>query len=276
MTFIEAVDFYKKKYNTKNELVIFEIIFFLSATVKSKNDFILNGWKPIDFRQRLLNKKLKQYFINQKPLAHIVHCVTFCNTNFKINKKVLAPRDVTESIVTNFINKYKDSKPMTIYDLCCGSGVIGITIKKNCPQHKVTCVDIDTRAIINTKQNVKLNNVEISIRKINCFLFLENNDVPDLIISNPPYISKKDKINKKMLRYEKKRALYAKNNGLYFYQKFHEYLIKNNKCKAWFEIGFNQYDSLFSLFCKSNYGFYTNFNCFFANNYVLMIVNDKI
>ncbi|MCQ2957123.1 MAG: methyltransferase [Mycoplasmoidaceae bacterium] len=81
------------------------------------------------------------YFAKEKPLAHITGQTTFCGLNFKVSKKVLAPRDLTQQMVKDFIAKHKKDIQGSVLDMCCGCGCIGISIKKYLPQMNVTCVD---------------------------------------------------------------------------------------------------------------------------------------
>ncbi|MCQ2748406.1 MAG: methyltransferase [Mycoplasmoidaceae bacterium] len=124
-----------------HNVIFFEILFYLSSKVKNKETFVSLKNEEIDFSERKFTKLCKKYFVKQCPLAHITKQAKFCNLSFVINKKVLSPRDITEQMVIDFISKHKNDQAAKLIDLCCGSGCIGITIKKNIPQFNVTCVD---------------------------------------------------------------------------------------------------------------------------------------
>ena len=94
------------------------------------------------------------------------------------------------------------------------------------------------------KQNAKINNVNINF--INQDMTTYSNDKFDVIISNPPYISYDEEIMDIVKDNEPHIALYAKDNGLYFYEKILENISKITKDKylICFEIGAYQADDI--------------------------------
>ena len=177
-----------------------------------------------------------------KPIQYIIGEVNFYGYNFKVNEKVLIPRFETELLVDKTIKKVKKlfmNKHVDIVDLGTGSGCIAITLKKelNC---MVDAIDISKDAIDVAKQNAILNNTEINfINKDMCEYTEKKYDV---IISNPPYISYDEEIMDIVKNNEPHKALYADNNGLYFYEKIIANIPKITKDKylVCFEIGASQ------------------------------------
>ena len=177
-----------------------------------------------------------------KPIQYIIGEVNFYGYNFKVNEKVLIPRFETELLVDKTIKKVKKlfmNKPVDIVDLGTGSGCIAITLKKelNC---MVDAIDISKDAIDVAKQNAILNDTEINfINKDMCEYTEKKYDV---IISNPPYISYDEEIMDIVKNNEPHKALYADNNGLYFYEKIINNIKKISKDKylVCFEIGASQ------------------------------------
>ncbi len=276
-TFFDALKIIQNEYKTSEQVVIFELIYFLSKKVKNTNDFLIYSWEVIDFNIAKLHKLANQYYVKKKSLAHIVKKAKFLSLEFEINKHVLSPRHETEWIVNKFVNKYQDKPSMRIYDLGCGSGVIGITIKKYCPQHTIVCVDKSKKAVNLTIKNADINNVEIATVKSDMLSFISQNNKPDLIISNPPYISKSDAYDKQMLKHEPKKALYASKNGLFYYFKILDLYLRN-KCetKIWFEIGFEQKDEIFNYINQTKKA--TQKFCYknIQKKECLLIINDII
>ena len=137
-----------------------------------------------------------------------------------------------------FINKSVD-----IIDLGTGSGCIAITLKKELNAN-VTALDISKEAIDVAKANAKINNVNINF--INEDMTTYSNNKFDVIISNPPYISYDEEIMDIVKDNEPHLALYAKDNGLYFYEKILENIPKITKDKylICFEIGAYQADNI--------------------------------
>ena len=184
------------------------------------------------------------------PVQYIVGNVNFYGYTFKVNKNVLIPRFETELLVSKtlyYIKKYFDK--VNILDIGTGSGVIAITLAKKL-DIEVTASDVSLEALKVARENAKLNNVNINF--IHSNLFENINGTFDVIISNPPYIAYDEVIDDKVRNNEPHLALYADNNGLYFYEEIlkeaKQYL--NPKNMLAFEIGENQGEALKRLAYK--------------------------
>lgn len=173
------------------------------------------------------------------PVQYIVGNVDFFGYKINVNKNVLIPRFETEELVSktiNYIKKFFNNK-INILDIGTGSGCISITLKKELSDVNITAVDISESALKLAKQNALENNCDIQF--IQSDLFQNVHGKYDVIISNPPYISYNEEIDDIVKNNEPHLALYAKNDGLYFYQKIismaSNYL--NEKNMIAFEIG---------------------------------------
>ncbi len=179
-------------------------------------------------------KKLKQGI----PPQYIIGEVEFYGHIFKVNENVLIPRFETEGLVEIAINKLKNKNPKII-DLGTGSGAIAITLKKEI-ECTVDAIDISNKALDVAKENALLNKVNINFIEGDMIELLR--EKYDCIISNPPYISYDEEIEKIVKDNEPNLALYAPNNGLYFYEqilkKAKKHLNKNGIIL--FEIGYMQ------------------------------------
>ncbi len=184
------------------------------------------------------NKCLKE-LKNGKPIQYIIGEVNFYGYDFKVNEKVLIPRYETELLVDKTIKKirkYFINRPVDIIDLGTGSGCIAITLKKEL-NSSVDALDISKEALEIAKYNAKKNNVTINF--INEDMTKYTSKQYDIIISNPPYIAYDEEIMDIVKNNEPNIALYADNNGLYYY----EQIIKNipritkDKYLVCFEIG---------------------------------------
>lgn len=179
---------------------------------------------------------------NGEPVQYIVGNVDFYGYKINVNKNVLIPRFETEELVFKTINLIKKifNENIKILDIGTGSGCISIALKKEIPGLDITAVDISEDALVVAKNNALENNCEINFIKSD--LFNNIDDKYDLIISNPPYISYDEQIMDIVKKNEPHLALYAKNNGLYFYEE----IIKNSsnylndKNIIAFEIGYLQ------------------------------------
>lgn len=166
-----------------------------------------------------------------KPIQKIIGYIIMADVKIDLSKKVLIPRYETEELIYQTIDFIEENQYKEILDLCCGSGFIGIALKKFFNEINVCQSDIDKNAIKQTIINLKLNNIQNDVIQSNMF---ENiNKKFDLIVSNPPYLSEKEigLISKSVLKFEPHKALFAKNNGLEFYEiiekNLNKYLKKN-------------------------------------------------
>lgn len=244
MTYNELFFEFRKRYDNQHDVIFFEILFSTSKLIKNKEDFASQHNNQIDFKIKDFDKKCKMYFKKEMPLAHVTSQTTFMGLKFQVSKKVLAPRDITEQMVKDFIYRHRDDSYAKVLDMCCGCGCIGITIKKNCPQMDVTCVDKYWGPLFDTNANAIAHKTQITIDVSDAKKYLAKLGSLDILISNPPYINKKNFKNNKMFRWENKKALIAKDNGLEFYKIYFEWLNKHTFKEAWLEIGYDLVDAL--------------------------------
>ena len=195
--------------------------------------------------------KLDEYtnrLLTGEPVQYIIGNVDFYGNKIVVNNNVLIPRFETELLVEKTIkyikNKFNDK--IDILDIGTGSGAIAITLDKeiNC---NIDGVDISSVALDVAKENNQINNTNVNLFISNVF---DNvNKKYDVIISNPPYISKDEEIMDIVKNNEPHLALYADMNGLYFYDK----ILK--ECKSYlkdnfiiaFEIGWWQADKIVNI-----------------------------
>lgn len=187
-------------------------------------------------------KLLKGY-----PIQYLIGYVNFYGHKINVNKNVLIPRYETEGLVektVKYIKKYFDNKNIRVVDVGTGSGAISIALKSLISDLNITAIDISKNALKVALNNAKLNNVDISFIKND--LLNNISDKYDVIISNPPYISNNDIVMKSVDKYEPHLALYAADNGLYFYKKIlnQAYYLVSKKHIICFEIGSMQADSI--------------------------------
>lgn len=185
---------------------------------------------------------------NGEPVQYIVGNVDFYNSNFIVNKNVLIPRFETEELVLNIINFIKEyfNNKVKILDIGTGSGAIAISIKKEV-NSEVYATDISKEALEVAKENAERNNASINF--INTNIYDGIKDKFDIIISNPPYIRYDEEIDEIVKNNEPHIALYADNNGLYFYEEILKNIntILNDKYLIAFEIGKDQGEDINKL-----------------------------
>ena len=179
------------------------------------------------------------------PVQYIIGNVDFYGNIIKVNKNTLIPRFETELLVEKTIKLINNifNRKVNILDIGTGSGCIAITLNKEIIS-SVDAVDISDRALDIAIKNNILNKTNVNFFKSDVFSNVNNKY--DVIISNPPYIAYDEKIMDIVYNNEPHLALFADNNGLYFYDKIlkecKNYL--NDKFLIAFEIGYKQGDDI--------------------------------
>lgn len=212
--------------------------------------------KEIEYLKKYLKDKDMNIAIKELesgiPVQYIVGNVDFYGYTFKVNKNTLIPRFETELLVEKtikYINKYFNNE-IKILDIGTGSGCIAITLNKLLDNSMVTAVDISKDALDVARENNKINNTDVNF--IESDVFSNINDKYDVIISNPPYISYDEDIMDVVYNNEPHMALYADDNGLYFYDKIlmecRKYL--NDRFFIAFEIGYKQGNDIINIINK--------------------------
>ena len=197
----------------------------------------------------LIEKHIKE----DVPLSHLVGFEYFYDRKFKVTKDVLSPRMETEELIYRVVEYVKSTKKnnLKILDLCTGSGIIAITLKKELSQFSIDVVasDISEEAIKVAKENAQSH--DATIKFIQSDIFDNIADKFDIIVSNPPYIDRKDEVTMQdnVLKYDPHLALFAEEEGMYFYRKIieqaNDYLNENGV--IFFEIGYDQKDKIIKL-----------------------------
>lgn len=180
------------------------------------------------------------------PVQYIVGNVDFYGNIIEVNENVLIPRFETEELVDRTIKRLKNKLNLDIVDLGTGSGCIAIALAKNLDCN-VDAVDISASALQVAQKNAINNHVNIDFYFGDMLQPLSKKY--DIIISNPPYIAYDEEIMSIVKDNEPHIALYASNDGLYYYEKIlsncKKYLKKNGLII--FEIGCNQAEKITSL-----------------------------
>ena len=197
----------------------------------------------LDEGMELLNKGISPQYI--------VGNVDFYGNIINVDSRVLIPRFETELLVEKTIHYVENlfNRKVSILDIGTGSGCIAITLKKEI-DCDVVASDISLDAIDVARENAINNKVDILF--VNSDIFSNIEDKFDVIISNPPYISYDEEIDDMVKNNEPSLALYASNDGVYFYDKILSECAKylNDRFLIAFEIGYTQGDRIIKLAYK--------------------------
>ena len=202
---------------------------------------------------------IKKYYaaikrrIKREPVAYIIGKKEFWSENFLVNRATLVPRPETELLIYKAINFFKGKK-INILDIGTGSGCVLLSVLKELSLSRGIGIDISAKAI----EMAKINSSRLNLSSRTKFKVIDLNKFNmgkyDLIVSNPPYIPKKDIKNlcKDIIHYEPIKALDGGIDGLDLIKKViykSSLLLKKNGMFA-LEIGFNQYKKVSSLLKK--------------------------
>ena len=232
------------------ELIFSKVLKISHMTLFMKYDIKINNEDKNKIRQYLI-----RIAIDKIPYQYIFNEQNFYGRNFYVDKSVLIPRYDTEVLVEKVLNIAKNDD--IILDIGTGSGAIALTLALELPNSKILAVDISENAVEIAKRNKKILNVKNS-KIIKSDLFSNvTYDKFDIIVSNPPYISNDEieYVSTDTILHEPIEALFANNNGLYFYYEIArsaKNFLKNGGYLA-FEIGFKQKNAVNEILKKFSY-----------------------
>ena len=203
------------------------------------------------------NEMVDRYINDNIPPQYILNKTFFFNYAFYVDSGCFIPRSETEQLVEETIyriDEYFENTKISIADVCCGSGCIGITLKKEVENCDVYMCELSPEAVQITKKNAESLNALVTV---DCGDFitpiLEKKLKFDVLICNPPYIKNNEKLSSLVVDNEPNMALFGGEDGLDFYRIMFEHFdeILNEKGFMGFEFGYDQKDDLEALVKKS-------------------------
>ena len=246
-----------KKKNIPNAEIDLRVL--LNYSKYSKNEIILSNFDLDQINIDLFNKVLNRRLSNE-PISKIINKKNFWKDEFFVNHFVLDPRPETEGIVEESIKLIKNKhSSIRILDIGTGSGALAISLAREFTNANIMATDISEDAIKVANKNInnkKLNN-QIQLRKITLDKI---NEKFDLIVSNPPYLTKKELQNTsyEIKNYEPLIALDGGEDGLNFYRDFSKKInkIMNVNSYLLLEIGEGQLKDCIDIFSLSKLNFH--------------------
>ena len=161
-----------------------------------------------------------------EPIQYIFGHTLWCGLDLKVSPATLIPRPETAELVERIQNteyRIQTNHPFRLLDIGTGSGCIAIALKKVHPNWQVTGLDISEEALEIAKENAQQNGVEVVFKQLDILSKnAESIDTFDIVVSNPPYICEKEKIEmrRNVLDYEPATALFVPDEDpLLFYRR---------------------------------------------------------
>lgn len=221
------------------------------------------------------------------PLQYIHGEVEFYHCKIKVSPAVLIPRQETEILVDKIVQELtkEDLHGKVLWDVCCGSGCIGITLKKRFPELTVYLSDKSRDALNIAKENAALNQADVTFMEGDLLLPFQGLKA-DFLVCNPPYIDEDEfkELSHEVRDYEPKLALLGGKSGLDFYERLARELPQylHDQAKIWFEIGFKQGEALLRIFSGDNWTRqkvekdWAGLDRFFSSRFLLHKISSKI
>ena len=231
-----------------------ESLSFVYRSLKnlSFTDFVFALQQEVTEEERQFVEDIYRKLANHIPAQYIIGHAEFFGMQLKVDERVLIPRPETEELVDLILTE-KPEKNLKVLDIGTGSGAIALALAKNRPDWSVTAADISQDALDLSLENANSQNLNLYFIKSDCFS--EISSKYDIIVSNPPYISRADEVEVglNVLHSEPHLALFADEDGLAIYRRIAEdskdYL--NDGGKIYLEIGYKQDQSVPALFMEN-------------------------
>lgn len=201
-------------------------------------------------RERILRRSHKE------PVQYIHGEIDFHDCCFKVTPAALIPRQETEILVDKIATSLakQDLAGKVLWDVCCGTGCIGIALKKRFPELQVVLSDTSSEALTLARENSLLNQVDVSFMQgdlLSPFLGRRAH----FFVCNPPYVTAKEyeELDDEVRLFEPRLALVGGETGLEFYERLAKELPQflEPSSQIWFEIGCEQGGALMNLFSDS-------------------------
>lgn len=232
-----------------------ESLSFVYRSLKnlSFTDFVFALQQEVTDEEKQFVEEIYKKLAAHIPAQYIIGHAEFFGMQLKVDERVLIPRPETEELVEIILAENpKDN--LKVLDIGTGSGAIALALVKSRPDWTITAADISQDALNLAMENANSQGLTLSFIKSNCFS--EISSKYDIIVSNPPYISRVDEaeVGLNVLHSEPHLALFADEDGLAIYRRIAEeakdYL--NDGGKIYLEIGYKQGQSVPALF-KENF-----------------------
>ena len=192
-----------------------------------------------------------------EPVQYIIGKCEFFGSKFNVDRRVLIPRQETEEVALYALRKiasvFKDQK-IVLADVCCGSGCIGISLAKHKEISTLFLSDISRDACDVAASNLALNELSGFVLCGDALKPLIKHGIKvDVIVANPPYILKKEDVQKSVLDYEPHNALFTTDNlDVYRSIIMDAPKVMNDKLLMVFEIGYDLRNKLITLLQELN------------------------
>jgi release factor glutamine methyltransferase len=150
-----------------------------------------------------------------EPVAYLTGWREFWSIDLSVTPDVLIPRPETELLVEQALLRIPDNTEWTIADLGTGSGAVALAIAKERPRCRMIATDASEAALAIARKNANRLAIENAEFRHGEWLDPLNDQILDMIVSNPPYVAEQDPhLSQGDVRFEPRGALVAGTDGL--------------------------------------------------------------
>lgn len=211
--FEEADLFYGHGTDNAWDEAVYLVFSALGLSFDDDDSIMSRAVTPAEWERMLILAKRRTD--ERLPVAYLVGEAWFAGLPFKVDSRVLIPRSPIAELILQEFAGLLPAEPHRILDLCTGSGCIGIACALAFPDVEVDLADISEDALALALENVVRHGVEERVRIIQADLFAGLNEKYDLIVTNPPYVSREevDELPEEY-RHEPELGLVSNEDGL--------------------------------------------------------------
>lgn len=217
-------------------------------------DLYMSFDRPMEEKELTALRPLLKRCAEHEPVEYVLGAVEFADCKVALNRSVLIPRPETEILVEWIKKRLKTWGPLegkVLWDVCTGSGALGIALKKAFPALRVVLTDLSTDALALAEQNAVANGVEVELVLGNLLEPFKGQKA-DIVVCNPPYLSTNEYLNAEpsVKNFEPRSALVGGERGDEFYERLAATLPEHLQAPSlvFLEIGASQGASLKQIF----------------------------
>jgi release factor glutamine methyltransferase len=208
----------------------------------------LRDTAPLPPAQEKELEGITRRLLNWEPVQYVLGQADFYGLKFRVDQRVLIPRQETEELVHWILEAHAAAPPLRLLDIGTGSGCIPITLKRLRPEWQVDALDVSADALALAQENAKRYDTEIKFHQLDIRQPGHWARLPDygLIVSNPPYIppSERKVVPPNVLRYEPQLALFTETeDALLFYRTIGELALQRLRPGGWLYFELNEFSA---------------------------------
>lgn len=226
---------------------------------------IAHDGEPLPPEQAAAFCNLVERRLAGEPIQYVTGEVEFYGLLFSVNRDVLIPRPETELLVENTLAFAPIFRSPRILDIGTGSGAIAIALAHEWPDATVTAIDLSASALETARHNAERNGFVDHIRFLQGDLLAPvAGELFELIVSNPPYVSERDRatLDVEVRNFEPAQALFAGDDGLAIYRRLISEAFKALTAGGilLLEIGYGQRETIQALLVSGGFAEIEFFN----------------